>query len=191
MSIKPILSGFAAIICIAGAALAQDNQTANESSETLSTGTPVESQQPYLAEEFGDWDIVCLPNPDGDDPCSMYQLLMDGEGNRVAEVRFFPLADGGEAAAGANLTAPHGTLLTAGVRLDIDGNAPKVYPFTVCDQVGCHARMGFTADELAALKNGIVSNVQLVPFGDSATTVNLKISLTGFTAAFENRSAAQ
>ena len=88
----------------------------------LSTGIAVEDQigQPYVRDTFGDWEMRCLRTEDGKDPCNLYQLLNDQNGNSVAEVNLFGLAPGQEAVVGGTIVTPLETLLTANVRLLID-----------------------------------------------------------------------
>ena len=91
---------------------------------------------PYIKEQFGDWALRCLNNLEGDDPCQLYQLLMDGEGNSVAEISMFLLPEGGQAAAGATIMTPLGTLLTEGLMISVDGASPRRYVYTFCNVNG-------------------------------------------------------
>ena len=141
--------------------------------------------QPYISETSGDWSLRCLRTEDGNDPCQLYQLLKDESGNDVAEISMFPLPEGGQAAAGATIVAPLETLLTENLTLSIDGNEPKRYPFTVCNRAGCVARVGFTAEELGQFRNGNQARLSIVPAAAPDETVDLTISLSGFTAGFE------
>lgn len=185
--IKPLF--LAALLSVSGAGISAQ-ETENTAASDLSLGVPVDGElqpgQPYVREEFGDWSIRCLFNPDGGDPCQMYQLLSDADGNDVAEFNMFPLPEGGNAAAGANIIAPLGTLLTQGVTMSVDGGAARRYPFTVCNANGCVARVGFTADEVAQFKSGNAATLIVVPFGNPDAPVSLNVSLTGFTAAFDS-----
>ena len=164
---------------------------------TLDMGTPVEGAdaapaaprvgQPYIREEFGDWALRCLKAEEGKlDPCQLYQLLMDSDGNAVAEFSTFPLPPGGQAAAGATIVAPLETLLTQNLRLTIDGGQPKVYPFTFCNPAGCVARVGFTEAEVTQLKRGNKATLRMVPAAAPDEEVILEVSLTGFTAGFNS-----
>ena len=141
--------------------------------------------QPYISESSGDWSLRCLRTEDGNDPCQLYQLLKDEGGNDVAEISMFPLPEGGQAAAGATIVAPLETLLTENLTLGIDGNEPKRYPFTFCNRAGCVARVGFTAEEVNQFRNGNQAQLSIVPAAAPDETVNLTISLSGFTAGFE------
>jgi invasion protein IalB len=156
----------------------------------LDMGTPIEGGDPavgqaYTRETFGDWSMRCLRAPEGPDPCQLYQLLLDSDGNAVAEISMFPLPDGSRAAAGATIVAPLETLLTEQVVISIDGGAAKTYPFTFCNMGGCVARVGFTAEDITAFKRGSAATMRIVPAVAPDQTVELKISLLGFTAGFD------
>ena len=141
---------------------------------------------PYIKEQFGDWALRCLNNLEGDDPCQLYQLLMDGEGNSVAEISMFLLPEGGQAAAGATIMTPLGTLLTEGLMISVDGASPRRYVYTFCNVKGCAARVGFTAAELAQFKGGTSAVVRLVSAANPGQPVMLNMSLKGFTAGIES-----
>jgi invasion protein IalB len=140
----------------------------------------------FVAATFGTaWEQRCIRTEDGSDPCQLYQLLKDSEGNSVAEISLFDLPPGGEAAAGATIVAPLETLLTESIRLKVDDAAAKVYPFTWCSPIGCVARVGFTADEVAAFKGGALATMTIVPVVAPDQKVDLNIDLTGFTAGYD------
>lgn len=144
----------------------------------------------YTKAEFEQWQQRCVKQADGNDPCQLYQLLKDQDGTSVAEFNMFSLPEGGEAAAGATVIVPLETLLTAGMRFGIDDAEPKIYPFTFCAQIGCVARIGFTADELAKFKKGAKGVLTIVPAVNPKATVVLDVSLKGFTAGFDAVKAA-
>ena len=144
----------------------------------------VQVGQTYSKEEHGDWELRCVKAQEGEDPCQLYQLLRDAEGNAVAEFNIFPLPEGGQAAAGANVITPLETLLTANLRLAIDGGQPKVYPYSFCSRIGCFARIGLTTAEVDLFRKGSGAKVTIVPAASPDETVELTLSLTGFTAGF-------
>lgn len=139
----------------------------------------------YTAETHGAWDLRCERTADGSDPCQMYQLLKDEKGNSVAEISMFGLPAGGEAVVGATIVTPLETLLPPGLAFAIDGAEGKVYPYSVCAQIGCIARVGFTAAELDALKKGSKGTLTIIPAAAPDQRVALNVSLDGFTAAFD------
>jgi invasion protein IalB len=145
----------------------------------------------YVEATHGDWEQRCFRTEDGSDPCQLYQLLKDAEGNAVAEISMFDLpADSGQAVAGASIIAPLETLLTESLRLKIDTGAAKVYPFTWCAPIGCVARVGFTAEEVAQFKGGSKAVITIVPVVAPDQKVELDLSLTGFTAGYDAMVAA-
>lgn len=184
------------LLAASGPALAQetateaDTATAEEDlTDDLSLGTPVQGEpqvgQPYIREVSGDWALRCLKSEEGTaDPCQLYQLLVDADGNSVAEISMFPLPEGGRAAAGATIVAPLETLLTEQLTISVDGGAARRYPFTFCNAAGCVARVGFTEEEINQFRRGNAANLRMVPAAAPDQEVNLTISLSGFTAGF-------
>ncbi|MBN8631877.1 MAG: invasion associated locus B family protein [Rhodobacterales bacterium] len=141
----------------------------------------------YTAGTFESWEQRCVRTESGADPCQLYLLLKDQSGNSVAEFTMFNLPQGSEgpAVAGANFVAPLETLLPAGMTMQIDTAKSKLYPFTLCTQVGCIARIGFTAEEVTALKSGGNAVITIVPFVAPKEKVELTMSLKGFTAGYD------
>lgn len=168
---------------------ATDVEAQAEGAGGLSLGEPVATEpqvgQPYVVETFTAWELRCVKAPEGEDPCQLYQLLRDEGGNAVAEFTIFPLPEGGQAAAGATVITPLETLLTAQLRLSVDGGQARRYPFAFCSTIGCFSRMGFTADEIAQFKAGSAATVAINPAAAPDETVDLSLSLSGFTAGFE------
>ncbi len=173
-----------------------EGQTAPDPSSDPATGVPAASAdaaQPgetYLSESFGDWTMRCILTEDGNDPCQLYQLLQDEEGNNVAEISLFGLPPGGEAAAGATIVTPLETLLTEQLTLQVDGAQARRYPFSFCSTIGCFARVGFTDEEVTQFKRGRVAGLSIVPAAAPDQRVNLDVSLSGFTAGYDAVNAA-
>ncbi|WP_299813234.1 invasion associated locus B family protein [uncultured Jannaschia sp.] len=137
----------------------------------------------YVREEHGSWQVRCLRAPEGqEDPCQLYQRLADQNGNPTADVNVFDVPDDSDIAVGATILTPLQTLLTAQVTMTIDGSAPRRYPFSFCDQSGCYSRMGFTAEDVAALKRGSSATLVVVPALAPDQAAELTMSLSGFTA---------
>ena len=163
--------------------------------EGLSMGVEVagaEPGTPYTVANFEAWEQRCVKNEAGIATCQLYMLLKDSAGAATAEFSMFGLPADIEspAAAGATFIAPLETLLTAGMSLQIDGSEAKAYPFTVCTEIGCIARLGFTAEEVDALKNGAEATITVVPYIAPDQRVELKLSLAGITAGLAAVDAA-
>ncbi len=183
----------AALLLLSTAAYAQEATENTDQDNGLSLGEEVQQAprepqvgEPYLSEINGDWALRCLKAEEGQaDPCQLYQLINDENGNSVAEISIFPIPNGGRAAAGATIVVPLETLLTEQLTLTIDGANSRRYPFTFCNSAGCVARVGFTQEEVNLFKRGNASNMRLVPAASPDSEVNLTISLTGFTAGYD------
>ena len=203
---KPLL--LSVLLVAGGAALAQETaapettpeatpETPTETTpeDTLSMGSPLDQAEPaaplpgqaYIRETSGDWSLRCLKGEEegAAEPCQLYQLLQDDQGNNVAEFSIFPLQPGGRAAAGATIVAPLETLLTENLTIAVDGSAAREYPFTFCNPAGCVARVGFTEEELTQFRRGNAATLRMVPVGAPDQPVVLTVSLSGFTAGFE------
>lgn len=140
----------------------------------------------YTKSEHDDWQLRCIRTGDGADPCQLYQLLEDGNGNPVSEINIFPITDGSsEAAAGATVVTPLETLLTSQLGFQVDSGQVKTYPFAWCSQIGCFARLGYTDADVNAMKRGAEAKVLIRPVAAPDQVVTLTVSLSGFTAAFE------
>jgi invasion protein IalB len=65
--------------------------TAPSPTGELALGEPVTGGdglgEPYVGGEFTDWVLRCVRTNTGNDPCQLYQLLRDQQGNNVAEIR--------------------------------------------------------------------------------------------------------
>lgn len=168
---------------------AQTDLVEPSGTDNLSMGEPAnEGDQPgstYVEGEFDAWEQRCVRTEDGTDPCQLYQLLRDQEGNAVAEMSVFPLPAGREAAAGSTIITPLETLLTRNIRLSVDGGQAKRYPFDFCAQQGCFARIGLTQAEVQQFRRGAEAQLTIVPAAAPDQEINLVISLSGFTAGYD------
>ncbi|MCF6316886.1 MAG: invasion associated locus B family protein [Marinosulfonomonas sp.] len=139
----------------------------------------------YVKETYGDWELQCFRVPEGEtEPCQLYQLLKDENGNGVAEVNFISLPGDQQAAAGATIVTPLETLLTQQLTLAIDGGPTKRYPFTWCGAGGCYSRIGFSNADVAAFKRGANAKITVVPVAAPDQKVVVTMSLTGFTDGY-------
>ena len=147
--------------------------------------------QTYKVKDHGDWELQCIKTTQEKDPCQIYQLLKDAEGNPVAEFSLFRLPEGGQAIAGATVVVPLETLLTEQLTIGIDSQKAKRYSFSFCNRVGCYARIGLTSADIAQYKAGAAGQLVIVPFAAPDQKVVLKLSLKGFTAGFNEVTVLQ
>ena len=198
------MTALAALACFAlsGAAMAQETATQEETPNTVPTSegdlslgedTSVpQVGQAYVREVVQDWAIQCVKTETGEDePCQMYQLLQNEAGNPVAEVSLFKLPQGGQAVAGATVIVPLETALQAQLRIAVDGAQSKRYPYSLCNQIGCFARIGLTNSDLNGFKRGAKAVVTVVPFVAQDQQIQLEMSLNGFTASFDKTTVAR
>jgi len=186
----------AALLTLAGPALAQDTEAAETTEDGadlapgLDMGQEVREDPSYVKETYGDWQLQCFRSEAEEDPCQMYQLLREEAGNPVAEFSLFKLPGDAEAVAGATIVVPLGTLLPQGLLISVDEGTPKAYNYSFCSMVGCFARIGLTQADIDAFKAGGEANLTIVPAQAPDQTVVIKASLDGFTKAYENVSIA-
>ncbi len=142
--------------------------------------------EPYIKESFDAWQLRCVKTAEGQEPCQLYQLLMDKENNKpIMEITMVALPEGGDAIAGATVIVPLETLLTQKLNVTVDSAKTKRFDFTFCAEVGCVARLGLTKDDLDAFRKGNVATISVVPVADPTRTVDVDLSLKGFTAGYE------
>ncbi len=170
--LKPLV--FFASLLVASAAWAQESVA------------PAQDPEPEMEmKAFQDWEVRCEAAADR---CFMYQMVRNAAENPVAEIRIVDIEPRGEAVAGATVVTPLGTLLDAGIVLQIDDNEARQYPFNWCTRAGCFARFGFTDAEVGAMKAGNIVKMRLVSVSAPDQPVVLEISLSGFTAAYNEMS---
>lgn len=198
-----------AALLVASPALAQDSAGAGAQADPAA-GADSAVGEVYLASSHGDWQLRCVRAEDGADPCQMHQILVNPEGQPMAEVTLFNLPVPGEAVAGATIITPLETLLSQNLAIQVVGGAPKRYPFTFCFATpmqapdggpllnangvpeldsGCVARVGFTTEEVEAFRKGSRAEVTVFAVGANQP-FNATMSLTGFTAAYAAMEAA-
>ncbi|KIN61072.1 Invasion associated family protein [Sulfitobacter noctilucae] len=172
-----------------------DTGTAAEVEEQLSLGEDADKDpelgKPYTSEVIGDWEMRCIKTEAETDPCQMYQLLDDGQGAPVAEVSLFRLPGSGKAEAGATIVVPLETSLPQQLTITVDSGKARRYPYAFCNPVGCYARLGLTAQDIAGFKRGNEATITIVPALAQDQQVKLTLSLSGFTASYEKVSVIQ
>ena len=167
-------------------------ETSGATADTgLDLGREVQEDPSYIKETYGDWQLQCFRSEAGEDPCQMYQLLRETAGNPVAEFSLFKLPSSGQAVAGATIAVPLGTLLPEGLKLSVDGGKAKSYNYSFCSMGGCFARIGFTEADIAAFRAGAQARLTIIPAQAPDQTVAIDVSLSGFTAAYNEVSVVE
>ena len=167
---KQTLAAFAlAALMLPGPAAAQDMTQAGETVKAT----------------HGAWDIVCATETP--DQCTMRQIGKTEDGKKVLVVHIRRLdgvkaPDGKTFPAAIQITTPLGTILRAGVKVQVDAGEPRTGVFEVCIPNGCILRDPMTEEFLASLKAGkaVAMTFNVLQQG----TLSVSISLKGFTKAF-------
>jgi len=183
-----------AVLILPQMAIAQDTtgaETATEAEAAPEAEGALAPGEPYLVATHRDWEILCTRfEADGDEMCEMYQLLLDEGETPIAEISIAALPAEAGAAAGATITTPLETFLPAGIGWSIgDAEDMRVEGFRMCAAIGCIARIGFSAEEIEAMKRGSHANVTIAPFVAIDQPVDIRVSLLGFTAALDDLQA--
>ena len=156
----------------------------------LSLGKPLETiREPgeiYLAGNKGDWNVRCVTaNPGEIDKCEIQQLLFLNQNSPIADISIFKLPEGERAVAAANVMVPLETLLTKKFRFAFSEESVKEFPYSFCNQNGCLVRMGLLEEDIEAMKKGSSSELSITHISSPEASINLSLSLNGFTAAFD------
>ncbi|SFS09463.1 invasion associated locus B family protein [Yoonia litorea] len=186
---RSILSSALLVLALAWPVAATAQEAAVEDNGDFDIGQSLDPAvgDTYIRETFGDWDVRCVVAPEGQqDPCNLYQLLLNDEGVSVAEFNVFLLPEGSQIVAGATFVVPLETFLPEALTLAVDGQNVRRYPYRFCNRAGCVARIGFVQSEIDEFKAGANGSLRIVPAAANDTEVILDISLSGFTAAFDS-----
>ena len=134
----------------------------------------------------GDWNVRCITsNPGEIDKCEIQQLLFLNENTPIADISIFKLPEGDRAIAAANVMVPLETLLTKKFRFAFSEDLVKEFPYSFCNQNGCLVRMGLLKEDIEAMKKGSSSELSITHISSPEASINLSLSLSGFTAAFD------
>jgi invasion protein IalB len=141
------------------------------------------AEQATVRETFGDWEVQCAT---GTDECVLHQVGLDEDENPVIEFSLLRVPEGNEAAALVNVLSPLGTFLPAGITMQIDQGQTRQYGFTYCSGIGCVAQIALTEESVAAMRRGRTATLSLASVAAPDQPVELRLSLTGFTDAWNS-----
>lgn len=160
-------------------------QDAQPSSGVSDPATAQLQERIYVKATFEDWAERCLEQPDGGEICQMHQIVVNDEGEALAEVSLVNDVPQSDAISSMTIIAPLGTLLIANLPFSIDGGEPIIYPFLFCTELGCFSRIPLSAEEVEQLKKGSTAVATLIPALDPEQRFDVNISLKGFTSAYD------
>ncbi len=166
--------------------LPASSQEASELSLGKSLDTLRKPGEIYLAGNKGDWNVRCVTgNPGEIDKCEIQQLIFLNENTPIADISIFKLPKGEMAIAAANVMVPLETLLTKKFRFAFSKETVKEFPYSFCNQNGCLVRMGLLEEDIEALRKGKSSELAITHISSPDSSIELNLSLDGFTAAFD------
>jgi len=135
-------------------------------------------------EQHGAWVFECTKQS-GKEFCTIQQLLSNAETEQVllhVTIAYHPQT--------ADLLmvnrTPLGVELPIGLGLKIDGGQQMAAPYTNCTQIGCRATAPLTDQLVASMKSGTTMTIS---YGYQGQRLDAPVSLTGFTAAFDQLAA--
>ena len=162
----------------------------SQEASQLSLGQPLLPKtnigEPYLREENGDWALRCLLTESGNDPCNMTQLILTEDNSPIAEISLFRVQSNPTAVAGADITVPHETLLTAPLVIRYSETSAKQYPYTFCNKIGCIARIGFSQEDVDLMKAGERAIISITHIQQPEQAITFPMSLAGFTKSYDD-----
>ena len=187
----PLIAALTAGLFATGAALAQDEPSppaeAEAQAPTEQGPAAAQPQEQFPGEELrethGDWEVRCAN--DGQ-VCFISQIINTAEGAPVMRARVLPISGNEQAPAVLSVQAPLGVLLPPGVAISVDGGQSSSIPFLYCVENGCYAQAPVANDALAAFRRGAAAQVTITPANDRENPVATRMSLMGFTRAFDS-----
>lgn len=146
----------------------------------MSSAQAQDQPQPET-ETFQDWTLACIQLDDGSRSCRMLQNVGNEEGQVVMQAAVILLPDGNP---GLLLNLPLGVWIADGVSIQIDGGEQLVVPYARCLPAPDQCRVELILDEtrLGQLRAGTQVNVTF--YDPRQQPIRARISLLGFTAAF-------
>lgn len=160
--------------------------------ETANQPPAQAAQDPDVStERYRDWALTCRTNAEsGQRQCSMFQRLVVQDTNQVAlnvAIGFLQSEEGARVPV-AVFTFPLGIFLPAGAELQVDDTEPTQLQIERCFQRGCQSGLALDDKRLAQFRAGSSANVTVMQSREQS--IDLTVSLSGFSAAFDALSAS-
>lgn len=172
-----------AIICaaLASTSAAAETVAPAPAPETPAATAPAVPDQ--LTEVYRSWTVGCRAAAGGTRSCSMEQAIVDNASKQT--LLRLVIVPGANGASDATLIAPFGLELARGIVLDVDGGESFTAPFKSCFQFGCVAPIALDGKRREAMRTGGEIRARMTPADDPSKTLDLKLSLAGFTNALK------
>lgn len=147
------------------------------------------AEQDVTRETVGDWTVVCAKSGS---PCVMEQIGKTAAGETAISFQIERLAqpatvEGKRVEAVANFLTPLGSLLQAGLRVQVDSGAAKGFAFVLCQPNGCIVQAPVDDETLASLRRGARTKLTFSVVAEGRPKpIEASVSLSGFTRAFDS-----
>lgn len=143
----------------------------------VAVGTPAQAQQGTPA----GWFKACTKQADND-VCNVQNIRTAANGQLLTAVNLIQIT-GKSTRAIFQVAVPTGRIIPAGVGLQIDGGQTQKIDYSICLPDRCIGEAPLTNELVAALKRGGEMTLTTLNFQQQPNPI--KISLNGFTAAFD------
>jgi invasion protein IalB len=131
-----------------------------------------------VATQYDDWRVTCPKLSEKDTGCEMQLDVPDEKHTtELARLQIFKAKEGNTLL----VTVPFNTLLDAGIGLAFGNDKPRVYPFEICNDLGCVVRVKFDDDLAKAM--GAAQSARILVAGLDGKAAALPFSLKGYAAA--------
>jgi invasion protein IalB len=112
-------------------------------------------------------------------------LILTEDNSPIAEISLFRVQSNPTAVAGADITVPLETLLTAPLVIRYSKTNAKQYPYTFCNKIGCIARIGFSPEDVDLMKAGDRAILSITHIQQPEQAITFPMSLAGFTKSYD------
>jgi invasion protein IalB len=143
---------------------------------------PAPAAAPTVLEPSAGWVKLCGKDPKGTkEVCFVQRELRTDSGQFLASAGIRGVE--GEARKILLVQTPVGMLIQPGMRVQVDKGKQEAAKYTICFPNACFAELPVDDAFVASLKKG--NELVLTTLNQAAKAVNFKISLSGFTAAYD------
>ncbi|HEX4301893.1 MAG TPA: invasion associated locus B family protein [Rhizomicrobium sp.] len=129
---------------------------------------------------YQDWRIACPASTDKETSCEIRQDVLEAKSHsELASLSIFRI----KGAATMVVTVPYNVLLDPGIGLQFGTDKPRVYPFEVCNEVGCLVRVPFDdslAKAMSAAAAAATPGARILLVGMDGKPAALPFSLKGY-----------
>jgi invasion protein IalB len=184
---RHFINGLVAIVAFSGTSVARPQQTAQRPAVPSAPSTSPQTLPggaSQVQETYGDWRVTCVQQ-NGQKICTLAQQQADKDSRQL--VLGIELKTTAADMAEGTMVLPFGLAVDKPIVLQIDEGASQTTHFRTCVPVGCLVALAFDAATISSLKRGTTLNVKAA--GDGGQETVFKISLKGFTGAFDRTEA--